>query len=44
VGFETLIRWQHPTQGLKTPGEFLPVAKEVELISALDFWVLQQAC
>jgi len=44
VGFETLIRWQHPTQGLKAPGEFLPVAEEVGLISALDFWVLQQAC
>ncbi len=44
VGFETLVRWQHPTEGLKSPGEFIAVAEETGLISSLDYWVLRRAC
>lgn len=44
VGFETLVRWQHPTQGLKAPSDFISVAEETGLITALDYWVLHNAC
>ncbi len=44
VGFETLVRWQHPTQGLKAPGEFISVAEETGMITVLDYWVLRSAC
>ncbi|HSM82800.1 MAG TPA: EAL domain-containing protein [Nodosilinea sp.] len=44
VGFEALARWQHPTQGLKYPGDFIPLAEEIGLISALDYWALGAAC
>lgn len=44
VGFEALIRWQHPTQGLKSPGEFIAVAEETGLITKLDYWGLWTAC
>jgi len=44
AGFEALIRWQHPTQGLKSPGEFIAVAEETGMITSLDYWALQTAC
>lgn len=44
VGFEALIRWQHPAQGLKSPTEFISVAEETGMITLLDSWVLQTAC
>lgn len=43
-GFEALVRWQHPTQGLIAPGDFIPVAEETGLILALDRWLMQAAC
>ncbi|WP_416675698.1 putative bifunctional diguanylate cyclase/phosphodiesterase [Egbenema bharatensis] len=44
VGFEALIRWQQPTQGLKYPGDFISVAEETGLITPLDYWGLWTAC
>jgi diguanylate cyclase (GGDEF)-like protein/PAS domain S-box-containing protein len=44
IGFEALVRWEHPERGLVTPGEFLPVAEESGLIGNIDAWVLEQAC
>ncbi len=44
VGFEALVRWQHPQRGLLSPGDFLPLARELGLSIALDRWVLTTAC
>ena len=44
VGYEALIRWQHPERGLLGPGEFLPVAEESGLIEAIDWHMYRLAC
>jgi PAS domain S-box-containing protein len=44
MGFEALLRWEHPTRGLLAPKEFIPVAEETGLIRELGWWNLCQAC
>jgi diguanylate cyclase (GGDEF)-like protein len=44
VGFEALVRWQHPLRGLLPPGAFVPFAEEIGLIDVVDRFVLAEAC
>ena len=43
-GFETLMRWKHPTLGMVPPGRFIPIAETNGLINLLGAWALKAAC
>lgn len=44
TGFEVLLRWQHPDHGLIHPNEFIPLAEQAGLTSALGDWVIAASC
>jgi diguanylate cyclase (GGDEF)-like protein len=44
MGYEALIRWNHPERGLLAPGEFLGIAEESGSIEAIDWWMFEHSC
>jgi EAL domain-containing protein (putative c-di-GMP-specific phosphodiesterase class I) len=44
AGMEALLRWSHPSRGIVSPGEFIPLAEQTDSIIPIGLWVLREAC
>lgn len=44
IGAEALIRWKHPERGMVSPGQFIPVAEQSNLINGIGEWVVRTVC
>ncbi len=44
IGFESLIRWNHPTRGMIAPADFIPVSEVTNLIVPITLWMLRRSC
>jgi diguanylate cyclase (GGDEF)-like protein/PAS domain S-box-containing protein len=44
VGFEALVRWQHPVHGLRPPDDFIPMAEQTGIIMTVGRWALREGC
>ncbi|MEM8695044.1 MAG: EAL domain-containing protein [Pseudomonadota bacterium] len=44
VGYEALVRWNHPSRGFISPEDFVPVAEDIRLIEQIGEWVLRRSC
>ncbi len=44
IGFEALIRWNHPSRGRVSPVDFIPLAEQTGIINEIGQWVLHRAC
>lgn len=44
IGFEALLRWQHPHRGWVSPTVFIPMAEDIGMIEQIGDWVLSEAC
>jgi diguanylate cyclase (GGDEF)-like protein len=44
IGFESLVRWNHPARGMIKPSVFIPIAETTGTIAAIGNWIFDQAC